>query len=113
MAQVAVTINARNFKLSCDDGEEERIARLAAFVDERATELAGSVAGMSDVRLMVMTSLVTADRLFDAEAEIERLRAQLAQAKKSAAAEADATVGPLVENIARRIDDIADRLENA
>ncbi len=113
MGQVAVTMNAHNYKLNCDDGEEERIARLAAFVDERAAELTGSVGGMSDMRLMVMTNLVTADRLFDAEAEIERLRAQLAQAKKSAAAEADATVGPLVENIARRIDDIADRLENA
>ena len=113
MGQVAVTINAHNYKLNCDDGEEERITRLAAFVDERAAELAGSVRGMSDMRLMVMTNLVTADRLFDAEAEIERLRAQLAQAKKSAATETDATVAPLVETIARRIDDIADRLENA
>ncbi len=113
MGQVAVTINAHDYKLNCDDGEEERIAKLAAFIDERAAELAGSVGDMSEMRLMVMTNLVTADRLFDAEAEIERLRAQLTQAKKSAATEADATVAPLVETIARRIDDIADRLENA
>ena len=113
MGQVAVTINGRNYQINCDDGAEERLTRLAAFVDARATELVGSVGNVSDLRLMVMTSLVTADKLFDADAEIERLRGQLAQAKQAAAAGTDATVGPLVDAIARRIDDIATRMESA
>ncbi len=33
MAEVAVTINYRDYQVRCADGEEERLSRLAAFVD--------------------------------------------------------------------------------
>lgn len=107
MREVAITINGRSYQVSCDEGEEERLQRLGAFVDERAAELVQSVGNVGDVRLMVMTSLLLADKLFDAIAELERLRAQAAQGKTGGDA------APLVEEAAKRIEDIAARLESA
>ncbi len=112
MGQVAVTINGRDYRISCDEGQEERLTRLAGYVDEQISELVHSVGNVGDVRLMVMASLLVADKLFDGTTEIERLRAQLAQAKQAAAVETDATVAPLVDAIARRVEDIAVELES-
>ena len=111
MGQVAVTIHGHDYQISCADGEEERITRLAAYVDERLGELVGSVGDLGDLRLLVMTSLVVADKLFDANEEIERLRAEAAQGV--APRRADGGLAPLVDAVAQRIEDLAARLESA
>ena len=112
MAEVAVTINGRDYKVRCADGEEERLTRLAAFVDEQFADLFDTVGDVGDLRLMVMTSLMMADKVFDASAEIDRLRAQVAQAQKAASADDETALSPLVDEIAQRIEDIAARLES-
>ena len=117
MGQVAITINNRNYEIACEEGQEERLTRLGAYIDERTTELINSVGNVGDVRLMVMTSLLVADKLFDAFAEVEKLRAEMAQTKQSPAPKAasqapDSELAPLVDAIAERIEDIAANLEN-
>ncbi len=111
MGQVTVTIHDHDYKIDCGDGEEERITRLAAYVDERLGEVVGSVGDLGDLRLLVMTSLVVADKLFDANQEIERLRAKAAQGV--APRRADGGAAPLVDAVAQRIEDLAARLESA
>ena len=114
MGQVAITINGKNYQIACDEGQEERLTRLGAYVDERTTELIKSVGNVGDVRLMVMASLMVADKLFDATAEIEKLRADAVQSKRSVgAAKADDKLAPLVNAVAERIEDIAANLESA
>ena len=117
MGQVAISINGRNYEIACEEGQEERLTRLGAYVDERTTELIQSVGNVGDVRLMVMTSLLVADKLFDAFAEVEKLRAEIAQTKQAPATaagpeSADNKLAPLVDAIAERIEDIAANLEN-
>ncbi len=113
MGQVTVSGNGRDSNSACDDGEEDRIKRLGAYVDDRVGELVASVGNVGDLRLMVMASLVLCDKLFDAGAEIDRLGATAAKVKKATAPEPDAAVAPVMEAIARRIEDIADHLESA
>lgn len=112
MGQVAISINGRDYEISCDDGQEERLARLAAYVDDHVAEMVQVLGNAGDLRLMVMASLMIADKLFDSSTENEQLRAQVAQARQSVAAETDAAVGPLVDAIARRIEDIATHIES-
>ncbi len=113
MGQVAISINGRNYEIACEEGQEERLTRLGAYVDERTTELIDSVGNVGDVRLMVMTSLLVADKLFDAFAEVEKLRAEMAQTKQGPAPKAaDDKLAPLVDAVAERIEDIAANLEN-
>ena len=114
MGQVAITINGNNYQISCDEGQEERLMRLGAYVDERTTELIKSVGDVGDVRLMVMASLMVTDKLFDALAETDKLRAESAKNKQeAAAAKSDEGLAQIVEAVAERIEDIAVNLENA
>jgi cell division protein ZapA len=113
MGQVTLSVNGRDYNIACEDGEEERIKRLGAYVDDRISELIENVGNVGDLRLMVMASLVLCDKLFDAGAEIDRLGASAAKVKKATAPEPDAAVAPVIEAIARRIEDIADHLESA
>lgn len=113
MGQVAITIKGSNYQIACDEGQEERLTRLGAYVDERTTELVKSVGDVGDMRLMVMTSLLVTDKLFDAIAEVEKLRAEIVQSKQSAPpAKADENLAPLVNAVAKRIEDIAANLES-
>jgi len=107
MGQVHITVNGRDYRISCDDGQEERLRGLAAYVEERIDDLVDSVGNVGDLRLMVMASLVIADSLFDATAEVERLRAERTPAVDATA------LGPLIEALAARIEDIAAGLESA
>jgi cell division protein ZapA len=113
MGQVGITINGRKYEIACEEGQEERLTRLGAYVDERTSELVKSVGNVGDARLMVMTGLLVADKLFDAFAEVEKLRAEIAQTKQTPApANADDKLAPLIDAIAERIEDIAANLEN-
>jgi len=108
MAQVAVTINSRSYRIACDDGQEEHLQRLAQFVDKKVSELVASVGQIGDTRLLVMASLLVADELSDAYAENERLRAGGAGGLTPSDEEALATA---IEGYAKKLEDIAERLE--
>ncbi len=90
MGEVAVTIGGRRYPITCDDGQEEHVAALAAYVDQRASALAATVGEVGEARLLVMASLVVADEVTEVESALA-LR---------------------VEALAARIESIAGRLEN-
>ncbi len=71
MAQVDISINNRAYRISCDDGQEEHLTRLAAFVDNRVQELVASVGQVGEERLLVMASLLIADELSESFSRIE------------------------------------------
>jgi len=109
MAQVAVTINNRSYRIACDDGQEEHLQRLAQFVDKKVAELVAAVGQIGDTRLLVMASLLVADELSDAWAENEKLKAGGAA---MSAAEEDELVAT-IEGYAKKLEDIAARLEHS
>lgn len=115
MADVSVTINGRQYPIACEDGQEEHVTRLAAYVDRRATDLADEVGQVGSAQLLIMVGLLVADELSDAFNEIERLQAEAkeleVQARERAQAELDETLAPAVEGLAEHIEAIAARLE--
>lgn len=68
MATVEITVNGRGYNVTCDDGQEERLQRLAAEVDARVRDLAARIGQIGDARLMLLASLTLADDLAEAEA---------------------------------------------
>ena len=85
MGEVAVTIGGRRYPVSCDDGQEEHVAKLAAYVDRRAQELSETVGRVGEVRLLLMACLVIADELADAYDELDRLQSHSRLAERRAA----------------------------
>jgi cell division protein ZapA len=73
MAQVSVTINGRQFRIACDDGQEDSLADLAQEVDQRIEGMRGSFGEIGDTRLTVMAAIQIADELREAQLRIRRL----------------------------------------
>jgi cell division protein ZapA len=92
MAHVTVTVNNASYTLACDDGEEAHLAALAKQFDKRVAEVKRDAKNASDAQLLVMAGLLLEDEL-DA--------ANLGDEDKFAV---------LLENAARRMEDIAARL---
>ena len=65
MAQVRVQINNRGYQVACGDGEQERITRLAGYVDGKVQALVRDIGNVGDQRLVVMASLLLADEVFE------------------------------------------------
>ena len=61
MAQLSVSLNGRNYRLTCGDGEEERLQELAAFVSQHLGALSNEFGRVGDDRLMVMSLLMLAE----------------------------------------------------
>ena len=74
MAQVSVPVNGRSYAITCDDGQETRIRRLAQYVDAKVAEFVGSVGQVGEARLLLLAALVIADELSDANDALERDR---------------------------------------
>jgi cell division protein ZapA len=74
MGQATITINGRTYRLKCGDGEEERVLALADIVRLRVDSLAGEFAAAGDGRLLLMTALMLADELMDAQARLAHHR---------------------------------------
>ncbi|MGB0854860.1 MAG: cell division protein ZapA [Pikeienuella sp.] len=72
MAEVSFTIAGRSYTLVCDPGEESRLTEVARRVDREAQALMAGGGQLSEARLFMMTSLMLADKLDDAEQNASR-----------------------------------------
>ena len=63
MGLVNATIAGRQFRLACEDGQEEHLQVLAKNIDERIGELRQKFGEIGDTRLTVMAALTVADEL--------------------------------------------------
>ncbi|MGE3064335.1 MAG: cell division protein ZapA [Hyphomicrobiaceae bacterium] len=71
MGQVSVTLNGRTYRLSCADGEEDRLLEVATYVKERVEKLCDEFGQVGDDRLLLMAAVVIGDELWDARRRIE------------------------------------------
>ncbi len=111
MAQVTVSILGRDYDVACDDGQEAHLSRLGTYVDKRIQELVAAVGDVGEARLLVMVSLLLADELSDLYAELEVARS--ADAGARALLSAEDSLSANIEDLAVRIEVIAERLEQA
>jgi cell division protein ZapA len=78
MSQVSVTINGRQFRMACEDGQEGHLMNLARELDDRITRLRSKFGEIGDTRLTVMAAITVADELTEAGQRIKRLEEELA-----------------------------------
>lgn len=77
MSHVNVTINSRQYRMACEDGQEDRLLKLADDLEGRIGQLRGKFGQIGDQRLEVMAALVTSDELMDAQQRIRALEEEL------------------------------------
>ena len=78
MAQVTVTISARQYRMACEDGQEDHLMRLAKELDQRIAGLRGQFGEVGDQRLAIMAAITVADELSEATQKIRKLEQQVA-----------------------------------
>jgi cell division protein ZapA len=108
MALVNLKVNGREFPVSCEDGQEPRLRRLAQYIDSKVAEFTKTMGQVGDARLLLLAALVIADELSDANEAVQQSRGRPAHS-----AEESAAVATGIHGIAQRIESIAARLETS
>lgn len=119
MAQVEITINGRDYRIACEDGQEGHLTQLAAYLDSKVGELVNEVGQIGDTSLMVMAGLLVADELSDTREELiaasrgveERAQDIAADARARAEAEVEARVAAQIDALAARIETLASAVD--
>jgi len=122
MAVVHIRIGGREYDIACDDGQEEHLRFLADEVDDRIRTLVfGMGSNPGEAMSLLLTALTMADELVENKREIENIaaemkrRAALADEHKPAPpgrmAEIESALAVTLEEIALKIEKIADRIE--
>ncbi len=107
MARVDIEVNGRPYQLNCEEGQEQRLRDLAAYLDGRIRQVTGGVRSGTEAQMLVVTALVLADELQDAKA------GRGASALTAPAFPDEVEMVAMVERIVGRIEDVAVRLERA
>ncbi|NWG93444.1 MAG: cell division protein ZapA [Parvularculaceae bacterium] len=109
MVQIDIVVNDRTYKVTCDDGQEQRLHRLADHIDRQVRSLATELGQIGDARLMLLAALTVTDELYEAKAKLVEL-------ERAADALDPETVGGaprVVEAAARRGEGMTERLADA
>jgi cell division protein ZapA len=116
MATVNATIAGRQFRLACEDGQEEHLQMLARDIDGRIESLRKQFGEIGDTRLTVMAALMVADEMSEAahkmrrmEEELDALRDARVVSADRAKAASDAVVGAF-NSAAERLEGITRKL---
>ena len=115
MSEVTVDVAGRSYRLGCGADEEEHLTGLAAMLDGEARGLLRQFGQMSEGRLLLMTALMIADRLAEAEDKTYQTEQRLAQAEtlaESRAEPSDMFSPEREEELTNRINALVAQIEN-
>jgi len=110
MSHVNVTINDRQYRMACEEGQEARLLRLAESLESRIQSLRGKFGEIGDARLTVMAAITVCDELLDAGQRIRALEEELAALRDVRAAAAD-RARQTQTAVANALNAAADRIE--
>jgi cell division protein ZapA len=118
MAQMSVTINGRQFRMTCEDGQEEHLEKLARELDTRIGGLRAKFGEIGDTRLTVMAAITVADELAEAGTRVKRLEEELAALQDARTVISDrnkaaqASIATALSAAAERIEGITRKLNS-
>lgn len=118
MSQVNVTINGRQYRIACDDGQEAGLEALARSVDERVEKLRGSFGEIGDNRLTVMVAIQIADELNEMQKRLRGLEVEVDALKDARVVAADrakdaqSAVTTAFNSAAERIESLTKKLNS-
>ena len=110
MSHVSVAINGRQYRMACEDGQENHLIWLSGDLDRRIGQLRDQFGEIGDMRLTMMAALTVADELVEAGKRLRRLEEELASlqdARAVATERAQATQAA----VAAALNSAAERIE--
>jgi cell division protein ZapA len=89
MNHINVTINGRQYRMACEEGQEIRLLKLAESLEQRIETLRGKFGEIGDARLTVMAALTVCDELLDTNARLRAIEDELISLRDVRSAAAD------------------------
>jgi cell division protein ZapA len=89
MNHINVTINGRQYRMACEEGQEIRLLKLAESLEQRIETLRGKFGEIGDARLTVMAALTVCDELLDVSARLRAMEEELTSLRNVRSAAAD------------------------
>jgi cell division protein ZapA len=110
MNHINVSINGRQYRMACEEGQEVQLLKLAESFESRIQNLRGKFGEIGDARLTVMASLTVCDELLDAVNRIRSLEEELAGLRDVRAGAIDRAKATQTA-VANALNAAADRIE--
>ncbi|MGJ4926978.1 cell division protein ZapA [Bradyrhizobium sp. HKCCYLS2038] len=110
MSHINVTINGRQYRMACEEGQELRLLKLAENLETRITNLRGKFGEIGDARLTVMAALTVCDELIDANQRVQMLEQELDSLRSVRSQSADRARATQVA-VAKALNAAAERIE--
>ncbi len=83
MSQVTVTIDGKQYRMACDEGQEEHLISLAERFDRYVAHLKDSFGEIGDQRLTVMAGIMVMDELTELQKRVKGLESEVATLRKT------------------------------
>jgi cell division protein ZapA len=110
MSHINVTINGRQYRMACEEGQEVRLLKLAEGFEARIGSLRGKFGEIGDARLTVMAALTVCDELLDANNRIRALEDELVALRDVRVAASDRAKATQIA-VANALNAAAERIE--
>jgi cell division protein ZapA len=110
MAQVSVTIGGRNYRMACDDGQEEHLMKLARELDQKIAHLRDAFGEIGDTRLTVMAAIMVSDELSETKRRVRGLEQEIEGLKEARVASVE-RMDAIERASAQSLERVAERIE--
>lgn len=110
MAKVELSIGGKAYQIVCDQGQEAHLRELAEFVNMRVSELGAAKGTNGETTILVLALLSLADEL----QQVQENAARIAHDRSGGQSQAElmeALMSGKLEDFAKRIEQVAARLE--
>ena len=85
MADVDININSRTYRVSCRDGEEDKIISLASLINQEVKTLVNKIGQLGEARMILLAALVLLDKSNDNQDKMENILKQTEEKIESVA----------------------------
>ena len=83
MAQVTVTVDGKQYRMACDEGQEDHLIGLADNFDRSVGHLKNSFGEIGDQRLTVMAGIMVMDELTELQKRVKGLESEVGTLRKT------------------------------
>ena len=119
MANVSIKFNGKDYILSCDDGQEESLKKLASFLSKKYDDLKSKLGNIGENKLLLITTIQIIDEYFDLrdrvtkqKEKIEKLSSKFQELKSLAISYKD-NKDIEISDLNSKIDDFKNMLEES
>jgi len=116
MAQVTITIDNKQYRMACDEGQEEHLQEMGQKFDRYVTYLKGSFGEIGDQRLTIMAAIMVMDELSELQRRVKGMESEIGTLRKTRddalvkADKNDAALTGALAGLAQRMEMLAEKL---